>query len=261
MTERKGLFSTEDWVKFLKEQSHHTREYRYDLYEKVDVKTKLNILDAGCGTGVITADIASLTAGDVTGIDIDPEKLEHAKLFLSGTSVNLIQANVLQLPFKDETFDLVVFSVLLMHVRNQQRAVNEMARVTKEKGIVLATMESDHAGALYYPDSKVHPLFLEDLEEMGSDERMGRKLKYLFCKAGLKTEIGLSTHSFDAMNKSITEQRTEFLNRFWVAEKLFIKNGWTEQQIEDYKQEQITLIENGLNFHFLPVFYAIGKKE
>ena len=261
MTERNGLFSTEDWVNFLKEQAHHTKEYRYNLYEKVDVKTKRNILDAGCGTGVITYDIASLTTGDVTGIDIDSEKLEHAKLLLSGTSVNLIQANVLQLPFKDETFDLVLFSVLLMHVKNQQRAVNEMTRVTKKNGIVLATMESDHAGALYYPDSKVHPLFLKDLEEMGSDQCMGRKLKYLFCNAGLRTEIGLSTHVFDVMNKSITEQLTEFLNRFWVAEKLFYKNEWTEKQIEDYRQEQIELIENGLNFHFLPVFYAIGKKE
>ena len=62
-----GAWDTDDWVKFLKEQAGYTREYRHNLYEKVDVQSKMNILDVGCGTGAITADIASLAKGAVFG--------------------------------------------------------------------------------------------------------------------------------------------------------------------------------------------------
>lgn len=250
--------TTDDWVRHLKDQAKHTKEYRHTLYKKVGIQTKKEILDVGCGTGVITADIASLTRGDITGIDIDRKKLERAK-FLSDR-ISFLEADALHLPFKDETFDLVVFSVVLMHVRDQQKAVEEMARVTQKDGIVLATMEPDHGGALYYPENKVYPFFIKDVEEMGSDPYVGRKLKYLFGKAGLKTEIGMSTYDFDLVNKS-EEYLKEFLNRFWVSEKLFLINEWTEEQIENYKQEQIQLIKNNLYFSFLPVFYAIGRKE
>lgn len=262
MSKRQETLTIEEWVKFLKDQADHTKKERHALYKKVELKTKKNILDIGCGTGAIITDIASLTTGHITGIDIDGKRLEQAKTVTSPIShITLVEADALYLPFKDETFDLVVFSVVLMYLKDKQRAVTEMARVTKKNGTVLATMEPDHAGTLRYPENELYPLFLKDLEEMGADLCTGRKLRYLFGKAGLKTEIGISTHDFDSMNKGSNEQLKEFLNRFWVSEKLFCKNGWTAQQIEEYKQEQIKLIRNGLYFFFLPVFYAIGKKE
>lgn len=254
----KGALTTEDWVRHLKDQAAHTEEHRHTLYEKVNIHNKMNILDVGCGTGVITADIASLTKGRVTGIDIDCKKLDRAKPLVSDR-ITLLEADASHLPFKDETFDLAVFSVVLMHIQDKQKAVNEMARVTQKNGIVLATMEPDHGGALYYPENKMYPFFIKDVEEMGSDPYIGRKLKYLFGKAGLKTEIGMYTYDFDSMNNN-KEQLKDFLNRFWIAEKLFLKNGWTQQQIHNYKREQIHLIENDLYFSFLPVFYAIGTK-
>lgn len=255
----KDKWTIKDWVRRLKEQAEETKEYRHRLYEKVEVKTKRDILDAGCGTGVITADIASLTTGDVIGIDIDSEKLEQAKILVSD-SVTLLEADVLQLPFKDETFDLVIFSVLLIYIKNQQRAVNEMARVTKKNGIVLATTEPDYAGAIFYPENEMYSLFLKDLEEMGADFCTGRKLRSLFSKAGLQTEIGLHTEYFDMMNKDTKEQVTLFLDHFWFTEKLLRKHNWIDEEIETYKQERVQLIETNQLFYYLPTFYAIGKK-
>lgn len=261
MTDEIHEMTTEDWVRFLEKQAAHTREYRRGLYEKVDIKNKKKILDVGCGTGVVTAEIASLTDGEITGIDIDRQKLAHAHEVVSKIPrVTLMEADTLQLPFRDDTFDLVVFSVVLMHVKDKQKAVNEMARVTQKSGIVLATMEPDHAGGLSYPENRAHTLFLRNLEEKGSDIRMGRKLRFLFTSAGLTTEVGITTHDFDIMNTNTKELLEDFLHHFSFSQKSMRKYGWTEEEIQTYKEEQIQLIESNLYFHFLPVFYAIGRK-
>lgn len=259
MSERKE-WETSDWVRLLKEQADYTKEYRHDLYRKVDVQHKMSILDVGCGTGAITADMASLTKGHITGIDIDGEKLEQAKIVCDTSRIDLMKADVMYLPFKNETFDLVVFSVVLIYVEEQQKAVNEMARVTCKNGIVLATMEPDYASEIHYPESEADSLFIDHLKELGANLFTGRKLRYLFGKAGLKTEIGIYAEILDFVNKDIEEQLADFSNHIWSAEKVLQNYGWTTQQIEEYKQEQIELIENGLAFEFIPTFYTIGRK-
>lgn len=260
MPEKQDLFTTEDWIRILKEQADSTREYRHDLYRKVDIQSRKTILDVGCGTGVITADIASLAKGGVTGIDIDSAKLEQAKAIVPDR-VNLAIADVLELPFRDNTFDLVVFSAVLVHVKDQQKAMHEMARVTQKGGIVLATLEPDYAGTLSYPESQVYPLLLAHLEGIGVEISTGRKLRYLFSEAGLTPEIGLYTGDLDVLNRDSSEQLKEFLDGFWFAEELFHKIGWTETQIENYRQEQIELIKKNQFFSFMPSFYVIGRKQ
>src|ERR1700739_235600 len=39
---------------------------------------KQNILEIGCGNGWLSAKLASVTSGDVTGIDINTEEIEQA---------------------------------------------------------------------------------------------------------------------------------------------------------------------------------------
>ena len=256
---KQDIHTPERWAEILKRQADNTREFRFNLYRKVDIQSKKNILDIGCGTGVITADIASLTEGEVTGIDIDDKKLEYAKGEVPDR-VNLMIADVLHLPFRDCTFDLVVFSIVLTHIHEQQEAVNEMARVTQENGVVLATLEPDYAGMLSYPVSKAEPVFEKFMKESGIEMYTGRKLLYFFRKAGLKTEIGL----FDSLSyyeKHDSETRVEeFLKTFERTEKLLRSDGWTDQEIEDHKQSELDLIKNDLAFSFCPCFYAIGRK-
>lgn len=248
----------EEWARMLEKLADYTRKHRHTLYEKVKIKNKKNILDVGCGTGVITADIASLTDGHITGIDVD-KKLEYAKSIVSD-SITLMTADVLHLPFKDNTFDLVVFNLVLSHLNQQQEAVDEMARVTQEKGIVLATMEPDYAGGFSYPENTADRLFKKHFEERGIEMHTGRKLRYLFSKAGLRAEIGLCTDYFSSINEDSEEQAEKFLENFRRTKRFLSMIGWTEQQIQEFKQEWLELIESNLVFSFIPAFYAIGRK-
>ncbi len=256
---RQEIHTPDEWARILKNQAEYTREYRHALYKKVDIQTKKNILDVGCGTGAVTEDIAALAEGRITGIDIDSKKLTYAKNNLPD-HVSLMVADVLNLPFKDNTFDLVAFSIVLTHIHEQQKAVTEMARVTQENGIVLATMEPDYEGMVTYPEREADHIFVKFLEEMGVEMQTGRKLKYFFGKAGLKTEIGVYTGILDFINEDSTKQAERFSENFGSTEALLVKNGWTSQKIQDYKYEMLELIENDLTFSFCPCFYAIGRK-
>jgi len=260
--ENRGEWTIDDWKKKLKQQADDSKEYRHRLYEKVDLKNKRRILDVGCGTGAVTLDIAALAKGDVTGIDIDPEKLQQAESILSATpNATVMEADVLDLPFEDEMFDLVVFNIVLIYVKDQQKAVNEMARVTRQGGVVLATLEPDYAARIDFPKNPVAPLILKSMEELGADLYTGRKLKTLFTRAGLRAEVGIDTETEYILIRDDKKRLHEFLEQFWVFEKLLEKNGWTKKLIENYKQEEIKRLEAGLSFCFPPCFYAIGRKD
>ena len=258
---KENEWTTDDWIKKLKHQADDSKEYRHKLYEKVDLKNKRKILDVGCGTGAVTLDIALLTEGEVVGIDIDEEKLQEAERVLSKISnIKLMKGDVLDLPFEDDSFDLVVFNIVLMHVKKQQEAVNEMARVVQKGGFVLGTLEPDYASLMTYPENPTVPLIIESLKERGADIYAGRKLKVLLNKAGLKTEVGMDTESNFVLVKDEKKYLDMFVKDFWLLDKLLKKNKWTEEQIERYKEEEVKKIKRGLSFHFIPCFYAIGRK-
>lgn len=69
------------------------------------------VLDIGCGTGVVTMELARLTGGRVVGIDIDQlaldkldQKIEQAKLFKQIKTVNCSMQDI---QFKDNSFDII----------------------------------------------------------------------------------------------------------------------------------------------------------
>lgn len=254
-------WNIEDWIKKLKQQAEDSREYRHALYDKVDLKNKKEILDVGCGTGAVTLDIAQSTSGNVTGIDIDSEKLGEAEKVLSNIpNIKLMEADVLDLPFEDETFDLVVFTVVLIYIKDQLKALNEMARVTKKDGYVMATLEPDYASYISYPEDPITPLVTKNMEYLGADIFTGRKLKFLFSSAGLKTEVGIETAGDLIITRDDAKILKMFNEQFWVVEKIFKKFDWTEEEIEQYRKEMEKRKKMGTQFGFMPSFYAIGKK-
>jgi ubiquinone/menaquinone biosynthesis C-methylase UbiE len=101
------------------------------------------ILDAGCGTGLLTLTLlktlevpASIVAVDLSGYSISKAKLALKEKFASIGSVHFSQANVLALPFADQSFDLVVTSGVLEYV-SLEDGLGELARVLARGGHML----------------------------------------------------------------------------------------------------------------------------
>ncbi|MGB9870561.1 MAG: class I SAM-dependent methyltransferase [Anaerolineae bacterium] len=95
----------------------------------------LRILDAGCGTGGAMASYLR-DYGEVTGFDFAGEALHFCRL---RGATRLARASVVEVPFADESFDLVVsFDVLCERaVRDDMAALREFHRVLVSGGRVL----------------------------------------------------------------------------------------------------------------------------
>ena len=92
-------------------------------------------LDAGCGGGRNSIAMARLGARSVTGIDLGERGLRDARQRSAGMSnVRFQQASILDIPFPDESFDMVWCAGVLMITADEERALDELARVTKKGG-------------------------------------------------------------------------------------------------------------------------------
>lgn len=98
------------------------------------------ILDAGCGTGTLTAMMKRThSLSEVHGIDIDDTVLTIARKKFERNSQHIIlhQGTILQLPFENNSFDAVFGCLVLHHLNTQQKqeAIKEIFRVLKPGGI------------------------------------------------------------------------------------------------------------------------------
>lgn len=91
------------------------------------------VLDVGCGAGFL-----SNTLGEkgfkVTGIDLSEESLKIARAHDKTGDVHYLSANAYELPFANDTFDVVTAMDFLEHVERPDRVISEISRVLKTGG-------------------------------------------------------------------------------------------------------------------------------
>ncbi|MEK6932611.1 MAG: class I SAM-dependent methyltransferase [Nanoarchaeota archaeon] len=92
----------------------------------------LTCLDIGCSTGLIT-NFISKDFKNTFGIDTDFKAIELAKK-LSNKNLKFIKASVLDMPFSDNSFDLVICNHIYEHVPDAQKMFNEIYRVLRKDG-------------------------------------------------------------------------------------------------------------------------------
>lgn len=101
----------------------------------------LKILDVGCSSAVLTAQIAkTLPKSKVTGLDSYKKAIEFARK--KYPHINFIIADAHKLPFGDKSFDLVICTETLEHVIDPKKALMEMKRVLHPKGRAIISMDS-----------------------------------------------------------------------------------------------------------------------
>lgn len=94
----------------------------------------LNCLDFGCSVGIITQ-FFGLHFKKVIGIDVDNLAVEKAKKNNTDKNVSFTVSKENKIPFKDNSFDVVVFNQIYEHVENPEKIMIEIRRVLKKRGI------------------------------------------------------------------------------------------------------------------------------
>ncbi|MFD1357991.1 demethylmenaquinone methyltransferase [Fictibacillus halophilus] len=205
-----------DYMNDLISFKQHNR-WRNDTMKRLSVKPGDNCLDVCCGTGEWTFALAEAAgeSGHVTGLDFSENMLKVGREKLKKRSlpqVAFIHGNAMELPFGDNTFDVVTIGFGLRNVPDYFQALKEMARVVKPGGRVVCLETSHPTVPIFKQIFKFYftyimpvfgKLFAKSYQEYSwlqeSTEAFLTKdeLKDLFQKSGL-TEVEVKSYALGA---------------------------------------------------------------
>ena len=91
----------------------------------------IRILEVGCNTGMQLACLQTMGFKYLYGIELQAYAVQKAKEYTQG--INVIEGSAFEIPFKDQFFDLVFTSGVLIHIapENLPKVFAEMYRCTK----------------------------------------------------------------------------------------------------------------------------------
>lgn len=173
-----------DWHPRYLQQAKWTRELRTYLFKKAGLDNANRVLEVGCGTGAILAELPNHIS--LHGLDNDSHALAQCRVH--APTASFVQGNALELPYSNEIFDIVYCHYLLLWVTDPLQALLEMKRVTKRGANIIAFAEPDYTARLDQPRELV-PLGkwqTESLQRQGADPGLGARLADLFFRAEIE---------------------------------------------------------------------------
>jgi len=126
-------------------------EHRARYWWATQVASGKDVLDAASGTGYGSQMLMTAGARSVSAVDLDAEAVEMTARRL-GDSAVVARADIRELPFDADSFDLVVCWEAIEHVDRGERAVAEFHRVLRPGGLALVSSPNPAV----YPDGNEH---------------------------------------------------------------------------------------------------------
>lgn len=139
-------------VAALESMSRHPeiRRVRHTAWEALRPSPGQRLLDAGCGAGDVSRELATAVApdGEVVALDFSAATLAAARARDTGDAIRYVTGDVCALDFDDESFDGVWCERVLQHVEDPDAAIGELVRVTRTGGRV-CLLDTDWASLAF----------------------------------------------------------------------------------------------------------------
>ncbi len=128
----------------------------HDLLTLADIPSHSEVLDAGCGLGGSARILAKQRNHLVTGIDPSNQFITTAKALTTSTRLSdqviFKQGSLLDIPFKNDSFDAVLCQQTLMTIQDKEKGLKEIHRVLRTKGkLILHEIVKGPDAPLHYP--------------------------------------------------------------------------------------------------------------
>lgn len=98
-----------------------------------------SVLDAGCGMGRLTQSISRF-ASEVVGIDFSEGVDDAQRLNRKTSSVHILQGDIMNLPFKEASFDYIFSKGVLHYVSDVRKCLSSLASRVKPGGAMSVTL-------------------------------------------------------------------------------------------------------------------------
>jgi 2-polyprenyl-3-methyl-5-hydroxy-6-metoxy-1,4-benzoquinol methylase len=129
------------------------------LRHQVDLTGEQQVLEVGCGTGQFWEAASNDFGGvDLTVTDLARSMVDITVAKASGrvNSVTGIECDAQDLPFPNQTFEVVIANQMLYHVPDPSLAIRELARVLRPNGVLLAsTVGPRHLRELFALEAEI----------------------------------------------------------------------------------------------------------
>ena len=177
------------------------------------------VLDAGCGPGYASLELAKLVGatGEVTAVDFTSKYLQHLREQIAAAALSniaVVESDLCDIPMPDASCDVIFVKLVLLFIPDLDKVLREFCRVLRPGGRLLI---SDYAGGGHFapPDTSLNELleFLEKHYHGRADIAVGQILPKKLNDQGLQ------------LASIVPEVRIGRLgDRVWQWTEMFIKS-------------------------------------
>lgn len=160
-----------------------------------------NILDVGCASGFMTNKVSHIFPNsEVSGVDVYQPAINYGKK--QYPHIKFLLGDAHKLPFRGNSFDLIICYETVEHVENPQQILQEIKRVMRKGGFAIVSMDSgnllfrlgwwfwEKTAGVAWQDAHIHPYHHQELEQIIKE--VGFKIiKKHFSHLGLEVSFVL----------------------------------------------------------------------
>lgn len=239
----------------MKNQADWLYDLRSQLFRKANIKTRKLVLDIGFGTGIITKELYDRSDAKIIAIDLNQERVNKAKN--NYPEIDFVCADALNMPFKNDYFDMIISSWLWVWIKDPIKLAGEIKRVLKRGGIYISIAEKDSEAIIEYPQEleQKKQYLIQFIQNLGGDPFIGRKIPALFNDPDLNTQTGAFTPMFNL--KQIEENLEQDYNNL----ESLNDNTVSSEIINKLREIELKAIHEKTRFSFAPVFWVYVVKS
>ena len=213
--------------------ANHVLSVGVDRYWRTRVRTELqklfpteepSILDVCCGTGDLSLELCKL--GQVVAVDFAGDMLRIGKRKTSvgnvGHGIRFFEADCLQLPFKNESFDIATAAFGVRNFEHLSVGLLEMSRVIRPGGAVaILEFSKPHWPAF----STAFRLYFKHILPLLGGLLTGQREPYRYLPASVESFVDpeYMDHVFrgEGINHSTVTSLTGGIARLYIGQKAF----------------------------------------